>query len=299
MSAVSPREGIDDKRKLLRAASMISVRPSRQPNDFNDGDIHLISQPSFFDQLWLQAVQNDPSLNNTEVAKKPEKPEAVKPRLEPIIEKPKIDKERIIFNVRGVKFDVLVRNLNNVPNGRLNIIKHVIEANRNFPNKTIDIEKLDDVCDDYTKDLKEFYFNKNPVVFENILKFYQQPVLQKKTHINIQDVCPLELEEEFHYWNIDWEEYLDECCSVKLDDLRDNLHDEIKETKEIIESVTKRINFGNGCMANLRQSAWYVMEVPKVCSLHFSISCFNSLSRNFICYRVHFGPGFTSSFRHL
>jgi hypothetical protein len=45
--------------------------------------------------------------------------------------KPKVplSRERVILNVRGNKYDILVRILDNVPNGRLNIIKHVIEAN--------------------------------------------------------------------------------------------------------------------------------------------------------------------------
>jgi hypothetical protein len=192
-----------------------------------------------------------------------------------------LSRERIILNARGMKFEVLVRTLDNVPNGRLNTIKHVIEANaKNPPNsKTVDLELLDDVCDDYSKDLKEFYFNRNPVVFENILKFYQQPVLEKKTHINIQDACPLELEEEFHYWRIDWEEYLDECCSVKLDDLRDHLHDEMLATKKMVESVTKRVNFGDKFMPKTREMVWYIMEVPKSSILARVYMLFSTLIR--------------------
>jgi hypothetical protein len=262
---VSCGDSIDDRRMLIREHSINSVWPLSTLNNSGDKDTNLISQPSFFDPLWMQAVQNEVALKSQETQKTMATIlESNQSQEAPVKEKPKLNKERIIFNVRGVKFEVLVRTLDNVPNGRLNTIKHVIEANRTSPTKTVDLEKLETVCDDYTADLKEFYFNKNPVVFENNLKFYQQPVLEKKTHINIQDVCPLELEEEFHYWNIDWEEYLNECCSVKLDDLRDNLHDEIKETKQIIESVVKRINFGEGRMANARQSVWYVMEIPKV-----------------------------------
>jgi hypothetical protein len=190
-----------------------------------------------------------------------------------------LNRDRIILNARGIKFDVLVRTLDNVPNGRLNTIKHVIEANSGRKEKNIDLEKLADVCDDYTPDLKEFYFNKNPVVFENILKFYQQPVLEKKTHINIQDVCPLELEEEFHYWNIDWEEYLDECCSVKLDDLRDNLHDEMKATKRMIDMVTRRVDFGAKFIPATREKIWYIMEVPKSSILARVYMWFSSLVR--------------------
>jgi hypothetical protein len=180
------------------------------------------------------------------------------------VDKSKLNKDRIILNVRGVHFDVLVRTLDNVPNGRINIIKHVIESNANINPKTVDLDKLDEVCDDYSPDLKVFYFNRNPVIFENILKFYQQPVLEKKTHINLQDICPLEQEEEFKYWNIDWEEHLHECCAVKLDEMRDKLHDEIRLVHKIVESVTKKVDFGTKYYPHIRQKVWYIMEKPKV-----------------------------------
>jgi hypothetical protein len=190
-----------------------------------------------------------------------------------------LDKRRIFLNARGNKFEVLLRTLDNVPNGRLNTIKHVIDANEHLITKNLDLDKLDDVCDDYTDDLSEFYFNKNPVVFENILKFYQQPVLEKKTHINLQDVCPLEQEEEFKYWNIDWEEYLDECCAVKLDDMRDKLHSEIEETKQIVGSVTKTIDFGEKFYPETRRKIWNIMDNPKSSLLAYSYMFFSSTIR--------------------
>jgi hypothetical protein len=190
-----------------------------------------------------------------------------------------LDKRIIVLNARGVKFEVLVRTLDNVPNGRLNIIKHVIDANEHSTYKTVDLEKLEDVCEHFTDDLNEFYFNKNPVVFQNILKFYQQPVLEKKTHINLQDVCPLEQEEEFKYWNIDWEEYLDVCCSVKLDDMRYKLHAEIRETNQIIESLTSEVSYRSKLYPNIRRKIWNVMENPKSSVLAYSFLLFSTLLR--------------------
>jgi potassium channel subfamily V member 2 len=108
--------------------------------------------------------------------------------------------QRIKLNVGGVKFEILSKTLQNVKKGRLWKI--------NNAQKECDLKEL---CDDYNLKEREFYFDRNPALFNYILNYYRVGRL----HIN-ESLCAVDLNNELIYWELD-QPLMDVCCEEKLD----------------------------------------------------------------------------------
>ena len=72
--------------------------------------------------------------------------------------KNQLNKEKIILNARGIKYEVLLNVLEKLPKSRLGKLKIEIEKNK--------IEKIENdialmkLCDDFDLNKNEYYFNK-------------------------------------------------------------------------------------------------------------------------------------------
>ena len=67
--------------------------------------------------------------------------------------------------------------------------------------KSKNYEEIANLCDRYSDDLNEFYFNRDPYILNMILNYYQT----QKLHLNYNQ-CMLFIKSELIYWGI--EEYL-------------------------------------------------------------------------------------------
>jgi hypothetical protein len=85
---------------------------------------------------------------------------------EQVLEEKKIDR-RIMLNIGGEKFETFSRTLENIPGTRLALLSSLLEADEAY-----DAEK------------KEYFFDRNPASFRDILNFYRTEEL----HID-QSVC--------------------------------------------------------------------------------------------------------------
>ena len=109
------------------------------------------------------------------------------------------ENQRITLNVGGLKHEASIRMLNKIPSSRLG--KLIGASTR---------EELSSICDDHNLDKLEFYFDRDPTLFNYILNYY------RSGHLHISDAfCPFVLQHELIYWKIPHPK-MDICCEEKV-----------------------------------------------------------------------------------
>lgn len=180
-------------------------------------------------------------------------------------------KERIILNAKGTRFEVLLDSLDHIPDSRMHQLKQLIENKRNNLTDAIMDENerkltLSDLCDDYSSDLKEFYFNRDPELFAHMLKFYEKRENNRRVHLCLVNFCAHEVEKEFEYWKIDYEQHLDLCCLDRFQSEKSATEDALHTYKTLINNLSNQgttANFGTVCLPKVRKDIWNFMEWPK------------------------------------
>lgn len=130
------------------------------------------------------------------------------------------DNQRIILNVGGFKHEVMMRTLNKIPNSRLGSL-----------NGASTKEDLLNFCDDYNLERLEFYFDRDPTLFNYILNYYRTG----KLHVS-ESLCPVDLNNELIYWDLD-QPLMDVCCEEKLY----NKEKEVDQTLANYVSIMKEV----------------------------------------------------------
>lgn len=98
------------------------------------------------------------------------------------------NKDRIILNVGGIRHETFKSTLRNFPDTRL----AWITQRDNFT--------------DYDPERNEYFFDRHPGVFQQIMNFYRTGKLHCPS-----DVCGPLFEEELNFWGID-EKQMEPCC---------------------------------------------------------------------------------------
>jgi hypothetical protein len=171
-------------------------------------------------------------------------------------ESKKRNREKIILNARGIKYEILLDVLEKLPKSRLGKLKTAIDEikSSNYEND-VDLIKL---CDDFDLKKSEYYFNKDPYVLNLILNLYSND------RLHILNDCTFFYGEEFAYWGID-EKMIESCCQFKYLDKKEEINEEIK-----IEKMEKNEVF-NDKIENLsqkkfstviRKKIWNLLEKP-------------------------------------
>ena len=75
---------------------------------------------------------------------------------------------------------------------------------------TLDTAEILSLCDSFCLVSREFYFDRSPRVFENILGLYRKGEL----HLT-ESVCPKDFVGELEYWGLS-ALYLEPCCAYTL-----------------------------------------------------------------------------------
>lgn len=140
-------------------------------------------------------------------------------------EKKKENSEYLVtLNVGGFKHQILWSRLDKFPDTRLGRLKCAK-----------DDSELKQLCDFYSLDKNEFYFDRDPTLFPAILGFYRNGQM----HFTEYTCCPYMLDEELKYWNLDTR-FIGNCCRIKLNERREYLFDEIKKENSILEELNKK-----------------------------------------------------------
>jgi hypothetical protein len=180
---------------------------------------------------------------------------------EPYPKLPKqMNKKVLVLNARGTKFEVMIGSLARVPNSRLGQISEIIEKPKKH---NADLDKLNGLCDRYSEDFNEIYFNKDSTVLSSILKFYENdPSQEKKIHLSLLNACAVELAADFEYWKIEYHDYLDLCCLRKFRSSLNLMQSEKKSQQKIIDEINFKENFGKYFFPKVREAIWLIMEKP-------------------------------------
>jgi hypothetical protein len=174
-------------------------------------------------------------------------------------------RDRIIFNIRGVKYDIIYSVFEILPNSRLSTLIKLYINHKNNLNSSLNFceSNLLDICDGYNSVKNEFYFNKDPHVFNIILNYLNY----KKLHID-ENICFGLILDEFKFWNIDiFSLNIDICCQLKL---KEKMDIEFANKMMKDHNTNDEINFSNQLQTisqcipeSLRVKVWNLMNEPR------------------------------------
>ncbi|XP_051644402.1 potassium voltage-gated channel subfamily V member 2 [Manacus candei] len=83
------------------------------------------------------------------------------------------------------------------------------------------------LCDDYAAQVDEYFFDRDPAVFQLVYNFYASGVLRVR-----DELCPCSFLEELSYWGVRLK-YTPRCCRICFEERRDELREQLKVQREL------------------------------------------------------------------
>nr|XP_003472242.1 potassium voltage-gated channel subfamily V member 2 [Cavia porcellus] len=116
------------------------------------------------------------------------------------------------------------------------------------------------LCDDYEPQTDEYFFDRDPAVFQLIYNFYTSGVL-----LVLDELCPRNFLEELGYWGVRLK-YTPRCCRICFEERRDELSEQLKIQRELraqaqaeeAEELFRDMRF----YGPQRRRIWNLMEKP-------------------------------------
>ncbi|XP_070765464.1 potassium voltage-gated channel subfamily V member 2-like [Enoplosus armatus] len=143
-----------------------------------------------------------------------------------------------------------------------------------------DRAKLLALCDDYSVRKNEFFFDRDPAFFHHICHFYTSGVLWI-----IQEMCPINFEEEIAYWGLSLKD-TQLCCWMVFEEKVDEVKDNLKVDKELMAEIEVKYDdecFKDMIFGNMRKILWNVVEDPYSSTL---AKAFTVLSNLFVLFSI-------------
>ncbi|XP_037706837.1 potassium voltage-gated channel subfamily V member 2 [Choloepus didactylus] len=116
------------------------------------------------------------------------------------------------------------------------------------------------LCDDYEAQTDEYFFDRDPAVFQLVYNFYASGVLLVR-----DELCPRSFLEELGYWGVRLK-YTPRCCRICFEERRDELSEQLKIQRELraqaqaeeTEELFRDMRF----YGPQRRRLWNLMEKP-------------------------------------
>lgn len=115
------------------------------------------------------------------------------------------------------------------------------------------------LCDDYSVQKNEYFFDRDPSVFHYIFHFYRSGVLWI-----MDELCPSNFVEEIEYWGIHLK-YTQRCCRILFEEKQDELSEYLKIQKELeaeLEPLDSEVQFEGKFLGRFRKTIWNLIENP-------------------------------------
>lgn len=115
------------------------------------------------------------------------------------------------------------------------------------------------LCDDYAAQGDEYFFDRDPAVFQLVYNFYASGVLRVR-----EELCPCSFLEELSYWGVRLK-YTPRCCRISFEERCDELNEQLKVQRELRAQVAVQESehlFRHMRYAAQRWRIWNLMEKP-------------------------------------
>ena len=169
---------------------------------------------------------------------------------------------KIALNISGLKYEISFKHLKRIPTSRL---AQIYYAN--------DVERINEFCDNFNPQENELYFDRDPVIFNNILNYYRSG----KLHV-LENVCPVAYKDELNYWGIS-ELLVDDCCNMKFYLKQESVLEDIKKNQDTEIKVAEKEEFKN-CCPSFRKKLWNILDKPETscyAKVNFILTIINSI----------------------